>query len=381
MEKNIHLIAAIAFFLFQTIVSGVYASPELTVNAGIDTAICLHDSTIIGGSPTATGGVGPYMYLWQPASGLNSDTIPNPLAFPDTTTTYLLIVADSLGAIDSSYITITINNLPIVTFNLPQDTFCNHGGIITLSGGSPAAGVYSGNGVTGNQFNPANTSGGTSAITYTYTDSIGCTGMATAPVVVSFFPDSLSLLLVQLPPTGFVTYNMIYAYPATAGTYVWQLDGYSYYPYYNFISPDADSIEVSCEVIGEIVIDTIFTSNNSIRVIVSLAGCVDTSAWLPVDENCWGYGGINEISALSNITIYPNPASEGLNINYTLNSTINLGINVLDIQGRKLKAIAYDKSSTGNYTQHIDVSQLEAGIYILNFVSKEGSLNRRFVKE
>ena len=49
-------------------------------------------------------------YLWQPAAGLSCVDCPNPLATPDTTTTYTLTATDSYGC--ESYDTITIGILP-----------------------------------------------------------------------------------------------------------------------------------------------------------------------------------------------------------------------------------------------------------------------------
>ena len=45
-----------------------------------------------------------------------------------------------------------VNNLPVVSFMLNPDTLCNRASAITLSGGSPAGGIYSGPGVTGDMF-------------------------------------------------------------------------------------------------------------------------------------------------------------------------------------------------------------------------------------
>src|SRR5206468_2581905 len=67
----------------------------------------------------------------------------------------------------------------------------------TLTGGSPAGGTYSGTGVSGNTFNPATAGTGTFKITYTYTDSKGCSNSAatnitvdsTIAVTISSIPD------------------------------------------------------------------------------------------------------------------------------------------------------------------------------------------------
>ena len=52
-----------------------------TADAGPDKLIpCGQTTVTIGGSPTASGGVGPYTYYWSPQTGLNDHTIANPQA-------------------------------------------------------------------------------------------------------------------------------------------------------------------------------------------------------------------------------------------------------------------------------------------------------------
>lgn len=64
------------------------------------------------------------------------------------------------------------------------DTTCSGPGFITLTGGSPAGGTYSGPGVSGGTFTPSVAGVGTHTLTYTYTDSSNCTAVLTAQVVV-----------------------------------------------------------------------------------------------------------------------------------------------------------------------------------------------------
>jgi Concanavalin A-like lectin/glucanases superfamily/Secretion system C-terminal sorting domain len=88
---------------------------------------------------------------------------------------------DSLIIID-----LTINPIPTVTFIVPVniDTVCSTDAPSTLSGGSPAGGVYSGQGVSGGQFDPINLPLGPTTITYTYTDSAGCSAIATGIIQI-----------------------------------------------------------------------------------------------------------------------------------------------------------------------------------------------------
>jgi hypothetical protein len=81
-------------------------------------------------------------------------------------------------------------NVPVdVTLIIPSDTVCLENGPISLNGGAPAGGNYSGVGVgtntSGTVFYPALAGPGTYTINYTYTDMpSGCTDMAKQEITV-----------------------------------------------------------------------------------------------------------------------------------------------------------------------------------------------------
>lgn len=82
--------------------------------------------------------------------------------------------------------TITVNPSPAVTFTGTPAMVCVYGNDVTLSGGTPAGGIYSGTGVTGTTFDPSTAGVGNATLTYTYTDAgTNCAGIATATVEVS----------------------------------------------------------------------------------------------------------------------------------------------------------------------------------------------------
>ena len=69
--------------------------------------------------------------------------------------------------------------------SLSLNPVCDNAGLITLSGGSPAGGTYSGTNVSGNTFDP---SGGSQTITYDVTDAYGCPQSASALQQVNTAP-------------------------------------------------------------------------------------------------------------------------------------------------------------------------------------------------
>ena len=108
-------------FTFTTVIGSIYGYAQSTlqftiiqpttisIDAGQNRTIIPGDTTVIGGETSAIGGTKPISYSWVPSTGLDSTNVPNPLAFPDSTTTYTLTVEDASGCTKSSSMTVTVD--------------------------------------------------------------------------------------------------------------------------------------------------------------------------------------------------------------------------------------------------------------------------------
>lgn len=152
---------------------------EAPVIAGCSADITICPGVIIFNSPTATdncSGAG-VTQVSGPASGSNLSAGTYPVLF---------VATDSAGNSDSCSFTVTVVANPTVTLSLSTpSTVCLDDASYTLSGGAPAGGTWSGNGVSGNSFDPSVAGNGLQTITYTFTDMNGCDGSATDSVTVS----------------------------------------------------------------------------------------------------------------------------------------------------------------------------------------------------
>jgi len=83
---------------------------------------------------------------------------------------------------------IIVNPLPVVVLTLPLSEMCTNDTLMPLYGGTPLGGTYSGTGITGSVFDPLIAGAGIHIITYTYTDSNGCTSTAQASLKVNQAP-------------------------------------------------------------------------------------------------------------------------------------------------------------------------------------------------
>lgn len=100
------------------------------------------------------------------------------------THTVSLIVNNTNGCVDTIVKTVYVDSLPTATLVLPVDTICKDDTLM-LTGGSPAGGVYSGNGVYGGALYCDSISGGFHKIYYTYYNSDSCSVTVNDLVYVS----------------------------------------------------------------------------------------------------------------------------------------------------------------------------------------------------
>ncbi len=95
---------------------------------------------------------------------------------------------DDLSCTGSVTHTITVNDLPVITYSESNDTLCVNSLPVNLTDALPAGGTYSGNGISSNTFSAALAGSGTHEVSYTYTDANGCTNSATQNIGVYAVP-------------------------------------------------------------------------------------------------------------------------------------------------------------------------------------------------
>jgi hypothetical protein len=157
-----------------------------------DTTICEGDSIMM---QVWLPGTGPWTVVVSDGTG--TDTIPgvpvSPFSIyvsPTATTTYsLLAYKDGTGPFIPSTLSTIVTVLPAPTATLGTfATMCIGDAPVTLTGGLPTGGTYSGPGVSAGVFDPAVAGTGTHAIVYTVTNTSGCSGSAVENIVVGAPP-------------------------------------------------------------------------------------------------------------------------------------------------------------------------------------------------
>ncbi|MCW3084879.1 MAG: hypothetical protein JWP12_2245 [Bacteroidetes bacterium] len=144
------------------------------------TTICSGGSTTL--TATVTGGTGPYMYVWTPATGLSSSTIYNPVVSITTTTTYTVLATDASGCSGTATVTVLVNPSPTISISPFAATCGACNGFVSNS--TTGASTYSWASSTGFVATTATITGlcpGT--YTLTASNTFGCSATGTTTVV------------------------------------------------------------------------------------------------------------------------------------------------------------------------------------------------------
>jgi hypothetical protein len=92
--------------------------------------------------------------------------------------------------------------------------------------------------------------------------------------------------------------------------------------------------------------DIIYTSKMSIK-----EGTATTIASLDINN--------------TDVSLYPNPTSDYVNLSYQLNKDANVTIDLCDILGQKIKTLLVENKSAGEQTDLLDVNAVAKGAYFL----------------
>ena len=149
----------------SVVTATVNALPTLSVTSAV---ICAGESCTLTASGSGTS------YVWS-----NLNNTPSIVVTPtNTPANYTVTVTDANNCSANAVSTVTVNAVPTVSLALNPNLQCVTINSVTLTGGSPTGGVYSGNGVSGGDFSPSTVGVGTYSVLYTYTDGNNCTAVA-----------------------------------------------------------------------------------------------------------------------------------------------------------------------------------------------------------
>ena len=364
-------------------------------------SIAFPSTTVCVGSSVTLNGSGASSYSW-------TGGVTNGIPFvPAVTTTYTVTGVGPNGCSNTATTTITVNPLPIISFNIfPSATVCA-GTSVVLSGTGASTYVWSG-GVTNAVPFIANS---TNSYTVTGTDAIGCTNTAIATVNVNPLPTVTASSTANSICIG----SSITLTGSGAATYAWSGGVINAFPFIPAVTTTytvtgTNSIGCSNTATITVVVYTqpvVTASASSIVVCLSDAnvtltgsptggtwsgqgvvgnsfnpliattgshavsyfftdvhGCTNTAIVTITVNPCVG---LEETILANGVSVYPNPN----NGNFTLGVSANvdeLVIKITDIQGRVVY-VSVDNKVNAGFVKQISLDSQPSGMYLMQILA------------
>ncbi|MFC5272145.1 Ig-like domain-containing protein [Adhaeribacter terreus] len=378
----------------QTVTVNVLPLCNLTATAAVTNVPCGNDIT--GAiTVTATGGTN-YEYSIDGGIIFQNSNVFTSLA-PGT---YEVVVKDGVCSSPVQTIAIIANPLPVVTLN-NFASVCSSNSNITLTGGQPLGGTYSGKGVSNGVFNPAVAGLGTHTISYAFTNNNGCVNTATATITVgagftaNAGPDKTVVTnynqMKCVTLTGSASNsNGAYSYlwsngattasinvcPTTTTTYTLTVTNAAGCTATDQVTVKA--INASCGNRNEKV--TICHNGHEICVSVNavqahlahgdvLGSCLPSGNQPGKPSNGGGCNN-NKIASDIVMTAVPNPFAQTTQIDFVMPETGAYALEVYDLKGMLVKKVA-EGAATANERRSIEVngSQWPKGVYMARLIT------------
>ena len=387
----------------------VTAFPRPTVVANNDLSVCIGDTFQL----SATGAL---IYKWLPSTGLNSDSIANPTGVLSSSAQYVVVGTDANGCAGIDSVRVGVKPKSTVTHNSIADV-CVSSAPITLTGGTPAGGIYSGLGVSGGKFDPSVVGLGTHTISYSAAETGKCTTTITvsvtvlqSPNVVWNVPNSICesdapLTLTSTPSGGIYSgtgvtgntfdpkvaglgfYELKYEVTASGclatekreievvpGSEVDSIKGLTNVVKggkYNYQVNPKNGAGYTWNVTGGNLLSNAnnvaaikWGTGNSGKIVLiqtNSFGCVDSTE-LVIEINALSAG--DEIALGSGIVLYPNPADKSVRLKIEEKHISEMNVQLLDASGKVVYRKSIEELNEGEF--EINTVDYPAGLYLLN---------------
>lgn len=333
-----------------TVAVTVNPSPTASVSASGPLSFCSGSAVTL----SASTGIG-YSYQWKN----NGNAIPGATAssyVASQSGTYTVEVSAGGCTTQSSGTTVTVNPLPVVTASGLAATYTCQSPPVQLSG-SPAGGVFSGPGINGSQFLPSALAvGGPYIITYSATNTTGCTASASQSTSITSGFNCLTPQTLTATILNSTSVTLRWAYSSSNQFQIrYRKTGTTTY---STKTITATACQNSYTLTG-------LRKNTSYEVSIR-SYCTATTASPYSNTVTFTTPAVRmAFESDSPITLFPNPANDILHVKADESwEDQAVSIKIIDLNGRVKQSI----NTVFQSDLSLDISDLSEGIYVLQLL-------------
>jgi hypothetical protein len=85
---------------------------------------------------------------------------------------------------------------------------------------------------------------------------------------------------------------------------------------------------------------------------------------------------VEDYNGLEDLTVYPNPTSDNVNIEFSLQDEMDLNVKLMDMTGKVLRNSRYDGNQGANQLR-FDLQGVAKGLYLLEISTPDGKSVRK----
>ena len=90
------------------------------------------------------------------------------------------------------------------------------------------------------------------------------------------------------------------------------------------------------------------------------------------------YASIGDINSISMLSVYPVPASNKLNIEFSFDNSSDIKLEMTNMMGQIIWSDLVDRLN-GKYSQSININGFPSGVYLLSISTEKGKITRKIV--
>lgn len=90
--------------------------------------------------------------------------------------------------------------------------------------------------------------------------------------------------------------------------------------------------------------------------------------------------GVDEISAINSLNVFPNPASDHIRITYYLNQQQPVTVSLFDLSGKRVAVLSDETQAAGTYNTSFAIDAINSGVYVVELKTADQSFFRKIVK-